>query len=228
MAVEKRFAKGESAPLAVFRSRKRKQSGVVVGNTSFESFLEVIAQLSPHDVVLSAIGGAQYAAFSTIQHPQPFDFYTKEPRGLVEKSAEIIPFRALSSHFAERISQDTGVRLKALRDATKARVVHLIPPPPKVDNEFIALYHEKMFAADDIVSRGISTPELRLKCWQLQRGILDKICRRYGIEVMPPPPKAMRAGFLHPRYYGADSTHANRGYGELVLRAVEAQFPGGA
>jgi hypothetical protein len=53
---------------------------------------------------------------------------------------------------------------------------------------------------------------------------LHKLCRTLDIEVMQPPAKSLDRDFLKPKYYGADSTHANRHYGELVLRAVEAQF----
>src|SRR4030095_11584617 len=74
-AVERRLNKGRAVPLTVHRLLKTHwKSGQTVGDTSFEQFLEIIAKLDAEDVVLSMIGGNQHAVFSTIQHPQRFDF----------------------------------------------------------------------------------------------------------------------------------------------------------
>ena len=110
-----------------------------------------------------------------------------------------------------------------MRSATEARVVHLIPPPQKADNEYIAHHHEKSYARQGIATLGVSPPELRLKFWRLQARILSKICRNLRVDVMMPPKAAIYRGFLRPEYYAEDTTHANELYGELVLRAVEAE-----
>lgn len=224
VAVERRLAKGVAVPLAVFRPRKYKESGAKVGNTTFPDFLDLISSFGPDDLVLSMIGGNHYAAFSGIQHPQPFDFFTRVSAAAVAEGVDIIPYMAVSAYFFRLISKDTGRRLKALRNATQARVVHLVLPPPIADNDFIAGHLKPHLSARGIASTGVSSPELRLKCWQLQRLILHKICHSLGIEIMPPPPKAVDGGFLRAKYYGHDSTHANWLYGELVLREVEARF----
>lgn len=232
-AVEMRLGQGRSAPLAVFRQLKEK-NGRKIGNITFDGFLDRISQLGPNDVVLSMIGGNQHAVFSTVQHPQPFDFYTPDHGAAPRDGVEIIPYRALIALFAKGvieglaidnvIIQGVGRGLEAVRNATGARVVHLIPPPPKGDKEYIVRHHEKLFAGQGIASLGVSPPELRLKFWLLQARILQKFCRKLGIEVMMPPAQAMRDGFLRPEHYGDDATHANWLYGELVLRSVEARF----
>ncbi|QIK79029.1 hypothetical protein G7077_09125 [Sphingomonas piscis] len=222
LAVEKRRTKGLSSPVTVHRIRKRKETGEWVGNTSFDGFLNHISTLGPSDIVLSAIGGNEHAAFSIVQHPVPFDFHMENLA--LTKGSQIIPYRMIMPALAESIERGTARKLKAVCEATSARVVHLIPPPPIAANEFISRHREPLYARQGIHSSGVSSPELRLKFWLLQLRILYKHCRAYGAEVMLPPAKAAEAGFLRAKYYGTDATHANRHYGELVLRSVEAQF----
>jgi len=99
-------------------------------------------------------------------------------------------------------------------------------PPPKADNDFIARHHETLFAQEGIASRGVSPPELRLKFWKLQVRILQRMCKRLGIEIMMPPARAVSGGFLSPEFYADDATHANWLYGEQVIREVERRFLG--
>ncbi len=178
------------------------------------------------------IGGSEHAVFSTIQHPQPFDFYTRDDGSAPGDGVEIIPYRALMDVVAtsvlEGIALDKtkikgdGRMLEAVRKATNAHVVHVIPPPPTYDSEAIARRHERLFA-EGIGSAGVSPPELRLKFWLLQARILQKFCRNCGIEVMMPPAQATQGGFLRAKYYQGGA-HANWLYGELVLRSLETCF----
>jgi len=224
-AIEKRKGKGFPVPLTVYRLLKEKNGGTI-GNLSFEAFLRLVADLSPDDVVLSMIGGNQHAVFSTIPHPQPFDFYTVDGDSPASADVEIIPYRALSDAFATGLGKGDGKALEALRKATSARVVHICSPPPKADNDFIARHHETLFAQEGIASRGVSPPELRLKFWKLQVRILQRMCKRLGIEIMMPPARAVSGGFLSPEFYADDATHANWLYGEQVIREVERRFLG--
>ena len=223
-AVEKRQGSGIPVPLTAHRLSKIK-NGKQQGDTSFEEFLEIVRPLGPTDVVLSMIGGNQHAVFSTIQHPERFDFL--EPGGAAqpEEGAAVVPYRALSAVFEKGVRNRDGKSLEALRKATSARVVHIIPPPPKADNDFIQDYHESHFANEGITSHGVSSPALRLKFWKLQTRLLEKMCGELGIEVMMPPAAALDPeGFLARDYYANDATHANPPYGELVLREVEARY----
>lgn len=223
-AIERRELKGRSIPLAAHRLLKVK-NGKEMGDTSFEDFLAMIGKLTSGDVVLSAIGGNQHAVYSTIQHPIPFDFIEPGSNEPIEHDAAVVPYRALEDHFARGIRNRDGMSLKALRNATSARVVHLLAPPPKRDNEHILRHHEGRFAEENIAGHGVSAPELRRKFWSLQRRVLEEICREQGIEILGPPADALdEGGFLAPDYYASDATHANAAYGELVLAQVETVF----
>jgi hypothetical protein len=135
-ALERRKKRGQRIPLAVYRLLKAKNE-IVVGDTSFEKFLEIASGLGPRDVVLSAIGGNQHAVFSTIQHPDKFDLV--DPDGIpgIDDEVQIVPYRMIESYFFDVIRNRDLKSIQALREATCARMVHIIPPPPKADNEFI-------------------------------------------------------------------------------------------
>jgi hypothetical protein len=223
-AIEKREGKGRSTIVNAYRLAKIK-NGKRQGDTSLEEFLDVVRPLAPDDLVLSMIGGNQHAVFSTIQHPQRFDFVDPEDNGGLDEAAAIIPYRVLASFFERGIRNRDGKSLAALRGATAARVIHIIPPPPKADNAFIQQYHESLFATEGITAHGVSSPALRLKFWNLQTRLLEELCGELGINVMLPPRAALdRDGYLANEYYANDATHANYFYGELLLREVEARF----
>ena len=223
-AIEKRQGKGERVPLSAYRLLKEK-NGRQIGDLSFEDFLSMIGRLGPRDIVLSMVGGNQHAVFSTIQHPQPFDFFDRAQNPVAKSSVEIVPYRALEAIFGRGLRKGDGKSLEALRAATAARVVHIIPPPPKRDNNHIEQHHETLFAANDLAKLGVSPPALRLKFWNLQTHILETLCAELGIEVMMPPRRTVdEAGFLRPEFYAQDATHANWHYGERVLREIERRY----
>lgn len=221
-AIERREAKSRRVPLTAHRLRKVKNDKVM-GDTSFEEFLDMASALTPQDVVLSAIGGNQHAVYGTIQHPIPFSFFEPGSDAPLEADVGIIPYRILEANFGKGIRARDGQSLEALRKATPARLIHLLAPPPKRDNDHILRHHESRFAEENIAELGVSSPELRMKFWKLQRRILEEVGRDYGFEVLGPPPAALdEDGFLAPEYYASDATHANVAYGELVLVQADA------
>jgi hypothetical protein len=223
-ALDKREGKDQPIPLAAHRLLKQK-NGSHIGDMSFDDFLKLIGKLGPNDVVLSVIGGNQHAVYSTIQHQLPFDFLEPGEAALPDPSRKIIPYRAVEMAFASGLRRGDGRSLEAIRAATTARVVHIIPPPPKADNAFIHEHHESLFASEGLASRGVSSPGLRLKFWKLQTRVLEMLCSEFGIEVMMPPAKTVDSrGFLRPEYYARDATHANWRYGERVVREIENRF----
>lgn len=218
-AIAKREGKGQPIPLSAHRLLKEK-NGVRIGTTSFETFLKLIRDLGRDDLVVSMIGGNQHAVYSTIQHPQHYDFFTPDGDP-VEEGVEIIPYRAIYEVFWRGLKSGDARSLEAIRDATVARVVHVLSPPPKEDNEHIVKNHETSFAKD-LPLRGVSSPALRLKYWKLQTRVLMRICKELGIDVMMPPARAVdEGGFLRPEFYANDATHGNWLYGERILREVE-------
>lgn len=223
-AISKREGKGQSAPISAHSLLKDK-NGVRIGSTTLERFLKLVRELGPDDVVVSMVGGNQHAVYSTIQHPQPFDFFTPDLPAS-EGGGEIIPYRAIEDVFEYGLRKGDGRTLEAIRAATVARVVHVLPPPPKQDNDHISRHHETVFR-DDLPEHGVSSPQLRLKFWNLQSRILKRLCKEFQIEVMMPPKRAVdEEGFLRAEFYANDATHGNWRYGERVIREIERRYVG--
>lgn len=224
-AITKRRGKGQTTRVTAYRLLKQKKQGVHVGDSSLQDFLALVADAGPDDLVVSMIGGNQHAVYSTIQHPRPFDFYNPEGDPVDDSVEEIIPYHVLADLFGRGLWGGDGASLKALRKATHARIIHVLPPPPKADNDHIIKNHETFFA-DDLPEHGVSPPMLRLKFWKLQARLLRKICTALNIEVMMPPARAVdEQGFLRPEFYAQDATHGNWLYGERIIRTLEKMHP---
>jgi hypothetical protein len=200
----------------------KQKDGRPVGNSTLEDFCAEISGFRPFDCVFSAVGGNQYAIVSTVRDPLEYDFLgSPDDRQFAGNGAVLVPFRALAGHIDKGILGTIGPILKQIRQSTAARVFHIAPPPPKADNAFIATHFESRFAREGLQNLGPTTPNLRLKCWKVQLQCLAELCNELGIGLVTPPKDGVTpAGFLSPRCYAKDVTHANRRYGEFVLKQM--------
>jgi hypothetical protein len=207
--------------IRVVRLRKEKD-GKIVGHSDLASFCREIRHFGQSDFVFSAVGGNQYAVLSTVQEPIDYDFLTSAAdEDLASDSAQLVPMRAIAGYIEAGVRGTIGPVLRELREATRAQVYHLAPPPPKEDNEFIARHFESRFVQDGIHELGPTRPQLRLKCWRLQLDCLERLCGELGVGLIQPPGKSVTPeGYLKPHYYAKDVTHGNRRYGEMVLKQI--------
>lgn len=220
--------KSKYEPIRIYRVLKQK-NGKSLGNATLEGFCAQIRDFRPDDLVISAVGGNQYSIISTVQDPKDYDFLSSpddvhQPR----QGAELVPLRALEAYLEKGVRGTIGPILRAVRNSTEARVFHLAPPPPKQDNAFIAKHFESRFASEGIQRLGPTRPSLRLRCWNVQLRCLETLCRELEIGLVRPPKHGVTAkGYLAPRCYAKDVTHANRRYGEYVLKQILdlAKFP---
>lgn len=220
------FSRAISAARKLIEVPPERGQTVITGDTSLRAFIAMARRLRSNDVLVSLVGGNHHSVFSTVQHPLPFDVLLPgEMSPRADDSAELVPFRALYGHFAAALRLRDQEMFATLRKSTRAKVVHLLAPPPKRDNAFIQNYHDTQFAAEGIDRLGVSDPELRMKFWKLQNRAVEEICTELGIEVIGPPAAACDPdGFLARACYARDATHANVKYGELVLEQLEARF----
>lgn len=214
-------AAGSYDHIRIFRLQKEK-NGKSVGDADLASFCRHIHAFGKADFVFSAVGGNQYAVVSTVQGDVEYDFLTSPTdEDFSSDRAALMPQRAIATYLEQGVRGTIGPVLAQIRNATKAKVYHLAPPPPKEDNAFIAANFENRFAQDGIGEYGPTRPSLRLKCWNIQLDCLARLCAELDIGLVPPPGKSVTEhGFLHPRSYAKDVTHANRRYGALVLDQV--------
>ncbi|MCW2338512.1 hypothetical protein M2337_002745 [Sphingobium sp. B2D3A] len=204
--------------ITVLRVRKSKD-GKELGDESVDQFCRRIARLKTDDYVFSAIGGNQYAIISTIKHER--DFIVLDRHGNHSTAAEVVPHRALGSYIESGVRHSDGAVLRKIRAATQARLYHLSPPPPKSDNEFIRKFHETRFAAAGLGLLEPTDPAFRLACWKMQQESLSTLCADVNVKLLPPPDNAVtQDGYLGRAFYSKDVTHANRRYGEQVLRQI--------
>jgi hypothetical protein len=207
--------------IRIFRLLKEK-NGKLVGDADLASFCRHIRSFSKDDFVFSTVGGNQYAIVSTVQGDLEYDFLTSPTdEDFANNGAALMPLRAIAGYLDQGVRGSIGPVLAQIRNATKAKVFHLAPPPPKEDNDFIAANFESRFAQEGIGEFGPTRPGLRLKCWKIQLDCLARLCAELDIGLVLPPAKLVTEnGFLLPRSYAKDVTHANRRYGALVLDQV--------
>lgn len=224
-AIERRVKKNIPVNIQVYRLLKQK-GNIHIGDTTLDKFIDIAKSLRESDVIYSMIGGNQHAVISTIQHPMPFDFVGPSTSlEVTGEGMEIIPYHVIRNFFDEGVRRGDGLSIAALRSAVRAPVIHIIPPPPKRDNEHIRSHHESRFADDGIAELGVSPPMLRMKCWQLQTDLLQEFCSQIDVQTMLPPAEARdKDGFLLPEFYANDATHANPLYGELLMQAIERRW----
>jgi hypothetical protein len=197
------------------------KNGNPLGDIDMPAALDLVRTLRPSDALVSVVGGNQYNSIGLIQHPRPFQVLSDES-SIVPPGSEIIPRRVLLDVFENGLRGRDGTKLRELRAAARCRVYHLVPPPPKEDLDHILRHHESNFAKAGILDHGVTPAPLRLALWSIQTEAIQAFCRANGIVPVLPPREAVdAAGFLHPTYYARDATHANRAYGELVLRMLE-------
>lgn len=195
-----------------------------IGDVDLGDFLQRIGQLGERDLVASVLGGNQYNAFGLVQHPQAFDFHCPERPDLPPlPGREILPYRVLRELFESGLRGKDGERIVRLVQATRARVVHLCPPPPKEDDGLIMRRHETLFLKQGLLQHGVTPAPIRLKLWTAQVSALRALCDEWGCTLLPVPPGTQTsAGYLEPRYAADDATHANPAYSALMLAQLKA------
>ena len=211
-----------NAHIRVVRSSFVK-NGKEVGEMSAEAAGSMVAESIADTVVASAIGGNQHQSFGLVQHPVAFDFIEPgSPSSWDSAQRTLIPYRAIWSTFEKGLRGRDGQRLTALREKAARPIYHLSPPPPKESAEHILKRYESDFEKAGLAVKGVTPALIRLKIWRLQCAVLKSLCMEWDIRLLPPPDDTQTPeGFLKPEYYADDASHANPGYGELVLQQLE-------
>ena len=198
---------------------KRKRE-IVTGDLELADAVERAAQLQPDDVMAISIAGTLHNTLGLLQHDKPFDLFTRGESMTLAEGRVVVPENALWDMFKGMAYPNK--RIAALRGKARCSAYHLATPPPKEDGKFIlarvARYRDRLVA-----EAGVNPAATRLKLWKLEMRVLAHLCAEWRMHLLLPPVEAQTPeGFLKPEYYADDATHANAGYGELVLRQLEA------
>ncbi len=195
------------------------KNGAIRGDLRYEDALTTASDLLESDLLVISLLGTGHNIFGLIEHDIPFYLWDDYQSEHSAPGKDLIPINLIYDMFIDFCKKNK--RILELKKGTKAKVVHLMTPPPKGENDYIkskiSRYRDKV-----IGDYAINPPKIRLKLWQLEMKALRDICEDYDIEILPPPECAIDdAGFLKIDYYGSDATHANIKYGKLVLSQLE-------
>jgi hypothetical protein len=170
--------------------------------------------------IASCIGGNYHNVLSLIRHPRPFDFRLAA-EDAIDPNAELLPLGLVRETLARGMATDL-TRLRLLADLV-GPFLHCQSPPPLADGEMIAQRADAFFRDAAIGRLGVAPAPLRLKMWHLASAIVRDMCDTIGARFVPVPAEVTTAdGFLDSDFAG-DATHGNARYGEVLIRALEAE-----
>lgn len=211
------------SPFELYASRfsKQKTNGSVVPGLSPQDAEALLSKARNTDVLVCVLGGNQYNTLGLLEHVEPFDLIEPETRADPQPTAaRIIPLAQMNAAFSAFVG---SVRRAVMHHMTgfKGKTLYLNPPPPKADNAYIKKNAEGYFRTEGKVRLNISPADMRRRLWSVQSQALARMCDDLGVQFVDSPDAAKDGGFLKRDCYGADATHANAHYGELVLRQLE-------
>lgn len=189
---------------------------------------------TPEAVKIVAECGAETGLFLTVFHTyhnvlglvrsgEDFDFFV-DPSDAPDPAATVrLPHRAMVSAFDEQFTKTHKVR--AIIEAANCPVFLLSAPPPKQSNDYILERFKRpknrVYRGKTVEDFGIERASTRLKLWSLEERLMAEWAKSVSMAFLPAPPGAFdRDGFLREEYYDDDVTHANAGYGALVLEQI--------
>ncbi|MCA3242662.1 MAG: hypothetical protein ING89_15320 [Rubrivivax sp.] len=206
--------------IEVFWLQSRKSEDRVVGDLPYEEACERVAGLASADLFVLSIFGAFHNIYGLLRHQQPFWLAPESGAAPedVPQGSELMPRRVAEAWF--RAASLGNRRVDGLLKRCSARRCHLMTPPPKGDNAYIA-ERTKKYRERVLDDHSISDPVQRLRLWSVERRALAEALRPAGVDLVDPPDAAIDArGFLRREHYGSDATHANAAYGRLVLEQL--------
>jgi hypothetical protein len=182
----------------------------------------VVALDGPVDRVVSCFHGNEHGALSFIEQPVPIDVLVdRDDMGLPEGETprQIVPVEVVRRELATR-AYPAVLYCEILRSRFPVQdIVHLMPPPPIPDEGQILARPEVFMRL--IREFGIAPAPLRRTFHTLYADVLRAELSTRNVRLLDAPEAAVTDGFLKPEYW-MESTHANEGYGRLVLEQVGA------
>lgn len=226
-AVRLRLDAGTEAnsPVDFFASRfaKLKANGANIPGVTADEVEVMMKAARKSDVLVSVLGGNQYNTLGLLESPAPFDLVDPVTATYPDAvpGVRIVPLAQMSASFDTYVA-GIRARLSGLQAAFPGRVFHVNSPPPKGDNAYIKKNAEGYFRSEGKVVLNVNPPGMRRRLWLIQSQALSRMCSQLGIEFVDGPNDALdEEGFLARSAYGADATHANAAYGELMLQKLE-------
>lgn len=193
----------------------------------FDNYWDAIQEHARGRAVAVTWGGNRHLT-SFLFAPTPmFDYVVAcRPDLPVNTRIDLIPEAAIREFFAMNPVKE---RLKKLNTVAQ-KVLFFGTPPPKKDDKFLRSQFDKepyfINLADKMGLRleevSLSPPLLRLKLWLSLQSLMQDICIETDSQFIPVPVESLTEdGYLHPSCYANDVTHANKFYGDLMVRDIK-------
>jgi hypothetical protein len=208
----------------IHRIGREKPGGKTIKGPSFEQIVEALRSTSADATLVSMVGGNQYNVLGMLVHPEPFDFLLDgDDPATLTPGARVIPASQIEAAFDHFLSGTLSKQNQELLHAFPGKIkLHVEPPPPKEDSDYIRKNAENYFQTGENINLKISPAPFRRRLWVAQSRALGRLCDRLGMTLIRAPEDSMdESGYLRREAYGADATHANTVYGEMLLRQLE-------
>lgn len=197
----------------------KEKNGSVRGDLRYEDALDIAQGLGEEDLLVVSLLGTGHNIYGLLEHDIPFFLSLENKKNNEIKNRQLIPENLALDMFIGFCNKNK--RIIELKARSRSKVIHLMTPPPKFDNDYIKSKtnrdRDKMVGEYDI-----NPPGLRLQLWKVEMKALEMFCAQNSITLIPPPSSSITSeGFLDKKYWGGDATHANALYGQLVLKQLE-------
>lgn len=191
------------------------------GELTWPEALQKCKDLRPDDLVITVIGGNRHSVIGLFQHTNPFSVMCDEfePNGAVE----LIPSNVLRADYEFIFAKSDAKLIAQCKEQSPCPVYQLESPPPKQEEEYILKHADPFFRKSLELGAKITPAPVRKELWRLQEDVLRQMCEKVGVGFIRAPKEAIsQSGFLRKDcYIGANATHANERYGELVLQQLK-------
>ena len=178
------------------------------------------------DVLVSCIMGNEHNSIALLNHPRRFDFFLPSRPDLpADESAEVLPFDLVADLIRHEY-RPLMVYFSTLAPLSGCPFVHVPPPPPIPDSDFILAHPQKF---EKLLNKfGVSPKFFRMKMWLLTCDVVKSMCDEAGVIFYAIPKSLHDAdGFLARPFWKEDPTHANFEYGKNILEDIAGRPLGG-
>ena len=195
------------------------------GGVAFNAeVMRLIDEVVPRDMprcYVGTLGGNGHVLLALARHPRPFDFILPErPELPRDEAAELLPYEFFLEAL-KPLMMPYVWQMVAFRQAIGESFLCVETPPPYGDDSYVATHLGDYVPNPDAIVSRVS----RYKCWRAHSYLLRFFCRHNDVDFLPAPRESMdEEGFLKREFYGADATHGNDRYGQLVVRQIEEKY----
>lgn len=163
-------------------------------------------------------GGEFYNILSTqLNEHIEFDFFLPTQKKIRDVNLNLIPYKLLYTFCMSRLKklQDS---IKKLKKLNLHEIYLCLPIYPSRRELLEETANQKLLIEnDDIKSVNILRDYIRIKLWNLNRIVLEDLCRICEINFLLPPENTCNKDMLLYRNLSHDGVHGNRKFAKLLL-----------